>query len=253
VRFIGGELGYQILKWICPRGESGYNDGSSYIGKSKLEVLLGQSLWSEIEGRSVIDLGCGEGAEAVELAERGAARVLGVDIDLPALERARARAARAGVSDRCSFADSTSEQADVIVALDSFEHFLDLPGMLVRMHSMLRPGGFILSSFGPTWYHPLGGHLFSVFPWAHFVFTEKACIRWRADFRDDGHSSFEEVGLSRLSIGHFERVVARSPLQLERFETVPIRRLRPVHTRVTREFTTSVVRCKLTPRRRPDA
>ena len=243
--FIGGELGYQLLKRICPAGDSGYNDGSAYNGRSKLEVLFGASLWDEIRGRTVIDFGCGAGSEAIELAQRGAARVIGLDTYAPILAVARQRAVQAGVSDRCRFDSSTTESADVVIALDSFEHFQDLPGVLRRMDQLVRPDGFVLSSFGPTWYHPLGGHVFSVFPWAHFVFTERAFIRWLGDFNSDGHTSFESVGLNRLSIARFERVVAESPWRFASLDVVPIRRLRRLHHRLTREFTTSIVRCKL--------
>ncbi len=51
------------------------------------------------------------------------------------------------------------------------------------MNTLLQPAGEVLVSFGPTWYHPLGGHLFSVFPWAHLIFSEKALIRWRSTFK----------------------------------------------------------------------
>lgn len=242
---IGGSLGYHLLKRICPAGDSGYNDGSAYVGKSKLEVLFGPGIWSETRGRRVIDFGCGEGLEAIELAQRGAAHVIGLDTYPPVLEKARANAVRAGVADRCTFAASTDQPADVVIALDSFEHFQDLPGVLTRMRELVGPGGAVLASFGPTWFHPLGGHVFSVFPWAHFIFSERAFIRWLGDFNPDGHTSFESVGLNRLSIARFEQIVARSPWQFARLEVVPIRRLRPLHNRLTREFTTSIVRCKL--------
>jgi len=248
MRLIGGGLGYHVLKRLCPAGESGYNDGSAYFGKSKLEVLLGPTLWDAIRGRAVIDFGCGAGHEAVELAQRGAARVIGLDTYAPILDEARANAARAGVANRCVFADTTSERADVIVALDSFEHFQDLAGILVKMRELVRPDGSVLASFGPTWYHPLGGHVFSVFPWAHFVFTERAFIRWLHDFNPDGHTSFASVGLNRLTIARFERLVAESPWRFASLEVVPIRRLRRLHNRLTREFTTSIVRCQLVPR-----
>lgn len=248
MRLIGGTLGYHVLKRLCPAGDSGYNDGSAYVGKSKLEVLLGPTLWDTIRGRTVIDFGCGAGLEAVELAQRGAARVIGLDTYAPILFEARANALRAGVAERCQFAATTRERADVIVALDSFEHFQDLAGTLVTMRQLVRSDGCVLASFGPTWYHPLGGHVFSVFPWAHFVFTERTFLRWLGDFNPDGHTSFESVGLNRLTIGRFERVVAQSPWRFEMLEVVPIRRLRRLHSRLTREFTTSVVRCRLIPR-----
>ncbi len=98
-------------------------------------------------------------------------------------------------------------KAEVIVSLDSFEHFGDPAGVLAVMHDLLKPGGVIIATFGPTWYHPLGGHLFSVFPWAHLLFSEQALIRWRADIRSDGATRFGEVegGLNQMTIARFER------------------------------------------------
>ncbi len=61
------------------------------------------------------------------------------------------------------------------------------------MDAMLKPGGRLYASFGPTWFHPYGGHLFSVFPHAHLIFTERSLIRWRSDFKSDGATRFHEV------------------------------------------------------------
>lgn len=244
---IGGSVGYHLLKRISKNGDTGYMDGSAYTNKSKLEALLGPSFWHEIKGKTVIDFGCGSGAEAVEMAERGARNVIGVDIQEKWLAIARENAARAGVSDRCVFAGRAPEAADIIVAVDSFEHFDDPAEVLRTMALMLKPGGCVVVVFGPTWYHPLGGHLFSVFPWAHLIFTEKALIRWRSDFKNDGATRFTEVagGLNQMTIRRFERVVEQSPLRFAEFEARPIRKLKPLANHWTRELTTAIVRCKL--------
>jgi SAM-dependent methyltransferase len=248
VALIGGALGYHLLKRISPTGNAAAMDGSAYVGKSKLELLLGPRVWDLTRGKTVLDFGCGEGHEAVELAERGAGLVVGLDIRESALSVARANARKAGVADRCRFTtDAAQVRADVIVSTDAFEHFSDPAGVLRAMSAMLAPEGSVLASFGPTWYHPLGGHLFSVFPWAHLIFTERAFIRWRSDFKHDGATRFSEVagGLNQMTIRRFERLVAASPLRFAEMEPVPIRRLRPVANRLTREWTTATVRCRL--------
>jgi SAM-dependent methyltransferase len=112
--------------------------------------------------------------------------VIGVDIQADMLSQARERALVAGVQDRCIFSSKPSGSSDVIISLDSFGHFSDPAGVLREMWTMLRPGGWVLVSFGPLWFHPLGGHLFSVFPWSHLLFSEKALIHWRNGIRDDG-------------------------------------------------------------------
>lgn len=239
-------LEYRILKLIAP-AEPGHMDGSAYAGKSKLRVLLGEELIASLCGKRVIDFGCGDGAEAVDLVKSGARYVTGIDIRQDLLDAATVRARSEGVADRCRFAMTATEKADAIVTIDSFEHFADPAGILRTMHELLVPGGFVAASFGPTWLHPLGGHLFSMIPWAHLIFSEQALIRWRADIRSDGATRFAEVegGLNQMTIRRFEQLVRDSPFHLEHLETVPIRRLGRVHGRLTREFTTAIVRAKL--------
>ena len=72
-------------------------------------------------------------------------------------------------------------------------------------------------------------------------------LRWRNDIRSDGAKRFSEVegGLNQMTIGRFERLVQASPFKLIHLETVPIRPLRRLHTRLTREWTTAIVRCVL--------
>ena len=240
------EFQYRILRRIAP-SEPGYMTGEAYRGRSKLEVLLGCTLLDGLRGKVVIDFGCGSGECAVDLAQRGAAHVIGIDNRPSALARGRELAQQAGCDDCCSFATSTSQPVDAILSLDSFEHFDDPAGVLDQMYHLLRPGGIVAASFGPTWYHPLGGHLLSVFPWAHLIFSEKALIRWRSDLRDDGATCFREVegGLNQMTIRRFESLVRASPFRIEFLEAVPIRKLRRVHNRLTREFTTAIVRCLL--------
>ena len=250
---LGGSLGYGILKAYAGNGRKiGLATATAYDHQSKLEVLMGSGFFSEIRDKVVIDFGCGLGHETVEMARRGAARVIGIDIEERYLEAAR-HYARQHLGERhediCSFSRVAEEPVDVIVALDSFEHFDDPLAILHTMYKMLKPGGAVLASFGPTWYHPYGGHLFSVFPWAHLVFSEEVLMRWRSGFKTDGATRFGEVegGLNQLTIAKFMKIVDASPFRLERFEAVPIRRLRWIANPLTREFVTSIIQCRLVP------
>ncbi len=237
---------YRILKWISPE-DPPYMSGEPYKDKIKVKVLLGNAVFNQLRGKVVIDFGCGDGDDAIALARNGALRVIGIDIREPLLQQARTKARRQGVEKVCLFCTHTDEKADAIVSLDSFEHFTDPVSVLMKMYELLNREGAIFASFGPTWYHPLGGHLFSVFPWAHLIFSEKALIRWRSDLRHDGATRFGEVegGLNQMTISRFKKIVNQSPFVLKSLEAVPIRRLRLLHSRLTREFTSSVVRCKL--------
>ena len=249
---IGGRLGYRLLGWLGERTRhKDWCSGANYRDCSKLEALFGPGIWSRLRGKVVIDLGCGIGAEAIEAAQHGAKTVIGIDIRPKVLEAARAAAAAAGVSDRCVFSTHTDERADVILSIDALEHYDDPEQALVMMRRLVADDGLVLIAFGPPWFHPLGGHLFSVFPWAHLIFTESALIRWRSDLRSDGATRFSEVegGLNGMTVKRARQLIEKSAFTIERFEPVPIRRVRRFSRWLPREFFTAVVLCELAPAR----
>jgi len=246
---IGGSIAIYFLNVLSGQGANVYPVvATAYAGRSKLEALFGTQIWPEVRGKSVIDFGCGHGTESVEMAEAGARRVIGLELEECCLVMGRQLALDHGVSARCVFAREPSEKVDVIVSLDAFEHFDDPGAVLGMMSNCLKPDGKVLISFGPTWYHPLGGHFYSVFPWSHLLFSERALTRWRSQYKTDGARSFGESGLNKMTISRFKRLVDASPLRFGSFEMVPIRRLRNLHNQFTCEFTTACVRCTLVKR-----
>jgi SAM-dependent methyltransferase len=238
---LDGTLAYRLLRVIAP-AEPARMSGQAYAETSKIEVLLGSGIWQQIQGKVVIDFGCGAGREAIELAQKGARWVYGVDVSSKWLQIGREAAAAVNCRN-ITFCGTAPELADIIISIDAFEHFSVPLAILNTMAKLLRSNGSVLLAFGPTWYHPLGGHLFSVFPWAHLIFGESALCRWRSHIRADGAQRFCEVegGLNQMTIRRFERLVDCSPFELEQLEAIPIRRLKLFHNRLTREFLTAVV------------
>ena len=238
---LGGQLAAAILKryvWHDVEASPGYE------GRAKLESLFGPGIFDQIKDKVVLDFGCGLGSEALEAA-RHARYVIGLDIVESYLAAARARQAELAISN-CAFVNAYNSKVDIILAIDSFEHF-DNPGeALIEMSKLLKPEGKLLVSFGPTWYHPKGGH-FPLFIWAHLLLTEESMMTWRAQYKNDNATCFREVegGLNQMTIRGFERLVTQSPLEFEYFKAVPIRSVRHLHCSLTREFLTSVVRCTL--------
>lgn len=245
---LGGEIAYQLLKRIAPASQYPPNAVDPSEADTKLERYFGRDFFPSIQDKIVIDFGCGRGGPAIEMAKRGAKQVIGLDIQERLLETCRAKAIAQSVSDRCVFSTQTDTLADILISKDAFEHFADPAAILVTMASLIKPNGYVLAAFGPTWLHPYGGHLFSVFPWSHLIFSEQAQIRWRADFKHDGATRFSEVagGLNQLTIAQFEQWVHHSPFQIQWLETLPIRGIQLFNHRLLREFGSSIVRCKLT-------
>lgn len=101
-------------------------------------------------GPEVLELGCGEGRLAIELAERGC-RVTGVDLSPRRIERATASARQAGVHDRVTFCTGDLNTMDLepgryscIVAHDALHHLHDLRRVFTQVRAALAPGGRLL-------------------------------------------------------------------------------------------------------------
>lgn len=179
------------------------------------------SLVDRIQGRDVLDFGAGEGEQAIALAEAGARRVTGVEIQPRLIQMARHLARTHGVDDRVEFTTELDAGArfDTIISQDAFEHFADPEAVLNTMRAHLRPGGVILVTFGPLWYAPFGAHMYhwSPIPWVHLLFPERAVMRARARFSPDGATRYEECtgGLNRMTLKRFEGLVRDSRLLVE--------------------------------------
>jgi SAM-dependent methyltransferase len=113
-----------------------------------------------LQGRLVLDLGCGVGDQAAALAARGA-RVVAVDLSEELLAEARSRGL-AGVELRLLDLRSLPDLAVVADGIWSSltpAYFPDLPRVLASWARHLAPGGWIaLTEIDDLWAHePLGG------------------------------------------------------------------------------------------------
>jgi SAM-dependent methyltransferase len=91
---VGARVYDWMYRWWAPWDSVGF--------RPELRRLLDTGEVSPATHPRAIDLGCGTGANVVELAARGF-EVTGVDFSTVALAKARERARDAGVADRCRF------------------------------------------------------------------------------------------------------------------------------------------------------
>jgi cyclopropane fatty-acyl-phospholipid synthase-like methyltransferase len=110
-------------------------------------------LLSRLPGNAdVLELGCGEGQTARRLVDAGL-RYVGVDISGEQLRRARALVPEADFR-QGDFTELNvrAEPFDAVVSLYVLNHLprADLPGLLARVASWLRPGGYLLATFGQS-------------------------------------------------------------------------------------------------------
>ena len=123
--------------------------GPDRVWSGRPNAVLAAEVVDLAPGRAV-DLGCGEGGDAIWLAERGW-QVTGVDFSETGLARAAAHAAERGVADRIEWRQADlrtwtpgGEQWDLVTS--HFLHLLD-DGMLEATRQMagaVAPGGTLL-------------------------------------------------------------------------------------------------------------
>ena len=100
-------------------------------------------------GETVLDLGCGAGVDSALAARRvgPTGRVLGVDVTVEMVEKARTNAAAVGVAnvafhhgeaDRLPAADGS---VDLVISNGVFNLCLDKPKVLAEVYRVLKPGG----------------------------------------------------------------------------------------------------------------
>ncbi|WMC89891.1 class I SAM-dependent methyltransferase [Streptomyces rochei] len=138
--------------------EARYRDTDRVWSGRPNELLVREA--SDLDPGTALDLGCGEGADAVWLASRGW-RVTGVDISGTALERAAGHAADAGVGDRVSWerhelGRSFPEGSFDLVSAHYLQSpvELDQPAVLRAAARAVAPGGtllLVLHAGWPSW------------------------------------------------------------------------------------------------------
>jgi 2-polyprenyl-3-methyl-5-hydroxy-6-metoxy-1,4-benzoquinol methylase len=117
---------------------------------ARYEIAMRES--GDVTGKAILDIGCGSGVYSIELARRGARRVLGLDFSEPMLEIARRSAQGAGVGDAVEFRrgeflahDFGAETFDVAIAMGVFDYLEEAQPFLTKMARLTR--GKVIASF----------------------------------------------------------------------------------------------------------
>ena len=187
----------------------------------------------DLTGATILEVGCGRGSLCVDMALAGAKYVVGLDINRDHVNFARENIKR-NYPELINIVELTDVELryydeisfDFIVSKDTFEHIIDLPGMLREMKKRLKPGGRIYTGFGPLYTSPYGDHdrrqtsfrpwgawgrFLASMPWAH-LFLEPTIIKmWRRHRREDVRSMYD-LGLNKMSVSDFRRVFQESGL-----------------------------------------
>ena len=129
--------GYKNLR----AGETNYND--------LLEQPAMAKMLPDLTGKIVLDLGCGYGHNCIDFVNRGAKRVVGVDISEKMLAVAKEESAHNNIEYRnMSMTDISNldEKFDFIYSSLAFHYVKDFEAFANDMYSILNPGGQLLFS-----------------------------------------------------------------------------------------------------------
>lgn len=107
-------------------------------------------LFKNIEGTVALDYCCGNGEIAIEMAKRGAKRVVGIDISQIAVENARELAKSQGVGEICEFHSMDAEHTDFpdntfdVIHEYGALHHLELSAAFLELARIIKPSGKLI-------------------------------------------------------------------------------------------------------------
>lgn len=136
--------------------ESGFYDGL----EASIHLARYAFTRSLCQGKTVLDVACGEGYGSRLLADWGARSVVGVDVSVEAVDQAMRLFGCPQVTYRAGAAEALAdmfapESFDLIVSLETVEHVPDPEGLLRSFRRLLAPGGTIVVSCpNDWWYYP---------------------------------------------------------------------------------------------------
>ena len=117
------------------------------IGEHKSRYLFASRY---VQGRRVLDAGCGVGYGTRMLVDAGAADVVGVDISDEALAHARQKFSLEGITfikDDCQTLTKVRAPFETVVAFESLEHVVDASAFVHRVSELLAcAGNFVVST-----------------------------------------------------------------------------------------------------------
>lgn len=172
-----------------------------------------------LEGKAVLDAGCGYGGVLAALAARhGLAAAHGVDLDAEMVARGTELCGPGVRLEVGDFFALAGRRYDLILLRDVLEHIVDVERAFAKAHSLLNAGGVLFASFAP-FYSPFGGHqhngtgLPSRVPWVHLLPEPlfRSLLRLPGNSYKSGASlsaDMETVLRTRLTLSRFRRAAA---------------------------------------------
>jgi ubiquinone/menaquinone biosynthesis C-methylase UbiE len=101
-------------------------------------------------GKRILDIGCGIGGPAMEMARVHGAHVVGIDLESPLIDKAREYAREEGLQDQCEFKcvkpgllQFPDESFDIVISSGAITQTPDKKEIFSECLRILRPGGYL--------------------------------------------------------------------------------------------------------------
>lgn len=124
--------------------------GKGFLAPGGADTVRRMTKGIPTQDRYILDIGSGIGGGDIVLARDLGARVLGIDIEAPLVQRAEAYAAEVGLSDRIAFRHVTPGKLDfpdctfdIVYSAGAFTQISDKAGMYAECFRVLKPGGAV--------------------------------------------------------------------------------------------------------------
>ena len=203
----------------------------SYFESGKIENI---KFWKRLgakpnfKNKKVLDFGCGHGSLALEIANLGARKVIGIDLNIDLINFAKNNLNQnfSKLKDRVEFEmidllkTDKFQDIDYIVTKDTFEHSLNLDQILEKFHQILSKGGKAFVGFGPLYnfYNGDHGRAEAILPWFHIVIPEKILIKRLNKKYKKNLKSIQDLGLSKYSFKDYIRLFEESKFEIIYFK-----------------------------------
>ena len=164
-----------------------------------------QSLLPDMTGKTILDLGCGFGENCVDFINKGASRVVGVDISEKMLAIAKVENASKNIEYiRLDMNDinTITEKFDIVYSSLAFHYIKSFSNLLGNINNLLNDNGLLIYSQehplttapkqGPTWTtdenkKPLHYNL------SNYMESGERCVKWFVDGVIKYHRPFSEI------------------------------------------------------------